>query len=89
MKYYTTITIENIGYKEALYNMRKKGKFATRPEWDGFHFITKTGHYGIWLKTGEIILNPRERYNTDKKDWIIVEPTKGALDMLKSMNLID
>lgn len=76
-KQYKNYINEMINYNEAEMLM-KKGLFCSRKEWSGFHFI-RNGKYYIMLKTGEILINPKEVYCTDKNDWMIAFPTDEAL----------
>lgn len=63
---------KGLTYEQALNALEEKGSIITRPEWDGYHF-RYFENYGIRLANGEIILNPEEVYDTDKKDWMIVD----------------
>lgn len=65
----------NLSYEDAL-EQAQAGAYISRLEWDGFHFIdvapdgTKT--YVVVLKTGEMLFNPKEIYDVEKKDWGVV-----------------
>lgn len=63
---------EGLTYEQALDALKNQGAIITRPVWKGYHF-RYFEHYGIRLESGEIILNPDEIYDTDKKDWMIVD----------------
>ena len=65
----------NLSYEQAK-ELANEGNYISRLEWDGFHFVDvapdgeKT--YVVVLKTGEMLFNPREIYDTDKNDWGVV-----------------
>lgn len=65
----------NLTYEDAR-ALANEGNYISRLEWDGFHFVDiapdgeKT--YVVVLKTGEMLFNPREIYDTDKNDWGVV-----------------
>lgn len=65
----------NLSYEDALIQAQA-GAYISRLEWDGFHFIDVAPDgertYIIVLKTGEMLFNPSEIYDVDKKDWGIV-----------------
>lgn len=67
-----TILQEGLTYEQAREELLENGVIITRPEWKGYHF-RYFNHYGIRLADGEIILNPKEIYDTDKNDWMIVD----------------
>ena len=67
-----TILQEGLTYEQAREELLENGVIITRPEWKGYHF-RYFKHYGIRLADGEIILNPKEIYDTDKNDWMIVD----------------
>ena len=65
----------NLTYAQAK-ELANEGNYISRLEWDGFHFvdIAPTGEktYVIVLKTGEMLFNPNEIFDTDKNDWGVV-----------------
>ena len=65
----------NLTYEDALIQAQA-GAYISRLEWDGFHFIDVAPDgertYVIVLKTGEMLFNPNEIYDTDKNDWGVV-----------------
>lgn len=56
--------------------------FMTRKEWNGVHYINRWGEYCILLRTGEIIVNPIEVFKKDEGDWILVEITEEAKQII-------
>lgn len=82
-QYEITINRTSLSYFHA-YKLAKEGYCISRREWDGFHFILNDKYY-ILLETGEILENPKEKYDTDKNDWIIVNPTPEALKILSTL----
>jgi hypothetical protein len=90
MRYYNSMVAHNGPYWKALEYVKKyPGKaFITRPNWDGIHFITKQGDYAILLKTGEIMVKPENIMDMDKSDWMLVNPTKRAIELIKSKGLM-
>ena len=88
-KYYNMIISEKLSYNEALNRLtNKKAKFITRPEWSGVHFLSKEGKYCILLKTGGLIIDPEEKYDINKDDWIVVNITSEGYNILDQANLI-
>lgn len=81
MKYYSRTILRNLTYKQAL-NAMEKGCSVSRKNWDGIHLIYNK-RYIILLKSGEIMENPKEIYDTDKNDWCIVYPTEEAKRVLE------
>lgn len=81
MKYYSRSVLRNLTYEQAVDAM-EKGCLVSREEWYGIHLIHNK-KYIILLKSGEIIENPKEIYDTDKKDWCIVYPTEEAKRILE------
>lgn len=70
MKYWKRPISENLTYDEAKM-LLNQGYFITRPEQDGFHFLAQDNKtHCILLKTGEVVVNPKEIYDTDKNDWM-------------------
>lgn len=63
---------KGLTYEQARTALEEKGAMITRPEWKGYHF-RYFENYGIRLANGEVILNPEEIYDMDKKDWMIVD----------------
>lgn len=65
----------NLSYADAK-TLANEGNYISRLEWDGFHFIDVAPDgertYVIVLKTGEMLFNPNEIYDTDKNDWGVV-----------------
>ena len=87
MKLYNIISKEKLSYEKA-FNLMAKGAIITRSEWDGFHLMFM-GNYVIYTKDGQIIINPKEIYDKDKNDWILVIPTQEAFeDSYKKLKII-
>lgn len=63
---------EGLTYEQALYELEENGVIITRPEWKGYHF-RYFNNYGIRLKSGEVMFNPDEVYDTDKNDWMVID----------------
>lgn len=84
-KLYTKTAFTDLTYVEA-YKYMKKGFFATRPEWDGFHFSLDRNYY-ILTKERTIIENPSEVYDEIKTDWMLVNPTDEAMLILNQNNI--
>lgn len=82
MRYYNAIKVKEMTYKKCMNTAKKNGLAFTRPtEWDGIHMIVD-GIYTILTKDGQVIRNPEEVFDTKKKDWAVVVPTKRALKKL-------
>lgn len=58
--------------------------FITRPEWDGVHFMVKDDYF-ILTKDNNLIANPKEVYDLDKSDWMIVEVTDEAKELINTL----
>lgn len=84
-KYWTEIKKSNLNYKEAINLMQKENEFITRPEWLGFHFMSKNNEYCILLKTGEIINNATDIWDIDKNDWITVSISYEAKQIINHL----
>ena len=83
MKYYKAIQCNNLTHDEAM----KLGKFITRPEWDGIHFINKSGKNTILLKTGEIMVTDNIM-NKEDNDWMTVTVTSEAMTIINKYKLL-
>lgn len=84
MRYFKSILETGLTYKQALKKAKKIGQAITRPnEWDGIH-IEINNDYFIILKDGQIVKNPEEIHNTERKykDWAVVGITNRAVDKL-------
>lgn len=80
MKYWVIALKCGLNYEQAKdYARRYRPIYITRPEWNGVHFFNVYGDYCILLKTGEVVINPEEIYDTDKDDWIEVIITTDAV----------
>lgn len=89
MKYWENKISTDLEYEVAKRQIRVyRPYYTTRPEWDGVHFYSKRGEYCILLKTGEVLINPKEIQDADKKDWMIVTITDEAVKILKKKKLI-
>lgn len=58
--------------------------FITRPEWDGVHFMVKDDYF-ILTKDDQLIANPKEVYDLDKDDWMIVKVTTLAKELINTL----
>lgn len=67
-----TILQEGLKYEQALYELEENGALISRPEWKGYHF-RYFDNYGIRMADGEVIVNPKEVYDTDKNDWMVID----------------
>ena len=63
---------KGLTYEQALNALREEGAIITRPKWKGYHF-RYFENYCIRLASGKVLVNPEEIYDTDKKDWMIVD----------------
>lgn len=73
------------GYQEL--SLNPENVFMTRKEWLGVHYVNRHGEYCILLRSGNIIVNPPEVYKTDESDWILVDISEEAKDLIKSHSL--
>lgn len=93
MRYWKDIVEENLSYEEAHKYIKTYGgvSYITRREWKGLHFYTsknKKSKYCILLKDGTVIREPETIQCKDKKDWMIVTPTRSAIITLKDEGII-
>lgn len=73
------VLFDNLSYEEA-YSLMNRSKLIlviTRPDWEGYHFEDRyegdTGlGYIILTKEDNLIVNPKEIYNKESKDWQVV-----------------
>lgn len=68
------------GYSTILNN--PETEFLTRKAWKGVHYFNRFGEYCILLKTGQIITNPVEVYDTYEDDWVMVDVSDEAMDLI-------
>lgn len=92
MRYYNKILANHLTFKQAADIMIKDIYFATRPDWDGVHFLDKNKQYKILLKSGEVIeltVNELNKiHSRDKNDWMIVQLTNRGKKILSEKGLI-
>ncbi len=92
MRYYNKILANHLSFKQAADIMIKDIYFATRPDWDGVHFLDKNRQYRILLKSGEVMELTVDELNKiqarNKNDWMIVDITNRARKILEEQNLI-
>lgn len=74
MKLYTVVKTK-LTYEQAKEQLEKHGRCITRPDWDGYH-TRFFSHYVIITKDLKLIVDPKEIYDIDKNDWMIVIPTE-------------
>ncbi|MGL5751433.1 MAG: hypothetical protein ACRCXT_12945 [Paraclostridium sp.] len=79
-KLYDNVFYKDLSYDEALKYL-EEGFYITRMEWLGFHYKSKFG-YSILCKECTIIHHPDSIYDTDKKDWCVVDITQHALSII-------
>lgn len=73
---------KGLTYEQARTALLETGAMITRPDWKGYHF-RYFENYGIRLANGDIVLNPKEILDTDKKDWMIVDTNdKNEIEMV-------
>ena len=89
MKYWDKAIVKDLSYDEAEKQAKENRLcYITRPEWEGFHFYDKLGDYCILLKNGDLVIFPKEIYDKDKNDWMVVSITDDALEILQEAGLI-
>lgn len=88
-KLFNNILMKNLSYDEAKKLCKENGYFFTRLEWHGFHYIKDDNTYLILNKDKEILINPLEIYDIDKNDWVLVDITIEAFNILKYKNLLN
>lgn len=83
-KYWSEIE-EYVTYEDALIEMHcsREVVFATRKCWSGVHYINRLGEYCILLKNGEIIVEPQTIFDKNEIDWVIVEITEEARNIIE------
>lgn len=66
-----TLLFDNLTHEQAKELVFKSSVVlvATRPEWEGYHYIDPETGYVILTKDDELIVHPEEIYDTDKNDW--------------------
>ena len=81
-KLYNLVYEERLSYDEVIKKVKGgSGKYFTRPEWIGFHYI-EDGVYKIMTKSWIILEDPKEIFDKDKDDWCVVEITMEALKLM-------
>lgn len=85
MKHYEKIIVSELSYEsvvEASGILDGQGDaFITRPEWDGVHFMVKDDYF-ILTKENKLIANPKDVYDLEKDDWMLVEATDHAKELI-------
>ena len=86
MKQYSSVVARDLSFTYAKrYIEDNKGyTFISRPEWDGFHFISKDGLWCIYTKEGKLLVNvPLEVVQKqNERGWMIVKPSYFTLNDL-------
>ncbi len=90
MKLYDAVITRGLSFRfvKSVGAVNKGHKFFTRDGWEGFHFYNEDGVYCILTKEEELIKDVPMKFvqGQDQKDWMFVEPTKHALDLIKELN---
>ena len=86
MKQYSSVVARDLSFTYAKrYIEDNKGyTFISRPEWDGFHFISKDGLWCIYTKEGKLLVDiPLEAIQKqNERGWMIVKPSYFTLNDL-------
>ena len=86
MKQYSSVIARDLSFTYAKrYIEDNKGyTFISRPEWDGFHFISKDGLWCIYTKEGKLLVDvPLEVVQKqNERGWMIVKPSYFTLNDL-------
>lgn len=76
---------EGLTYEQARYELEENGAIITRPEWGGYHF-RYFNNYGIRLVNGEVLVNPKEIYDKDAKNWMVIDiPDEEVIYVFKKL----
>lgn len=81
---------EGLTYEQARCELEENGAIITRPQWLGYHF-RYFDNYCIRLANGEVIVNPKDTYDKDADNWIVIdvdeEEVSYVFEKLKKKNL--
>lgn len=87
-KKYNRTIIDGLSYESVVIEsniLKGKGNvFITRPDWDGVHFMFKDDYF-ILTKDDQLIANPKDVYDLDKNDWMIVKITHSAKELINNL----
>ena len=95
MKQYSSVIARDLSFTYAKrYIEDNKGyTFISRPEWEGFHFISKDGLWCIYTKEGKLLVDvPLEVVQKqNERGWMIVkikeDIIEDIIDLLDEDNL--
>lgn len=86
MKYYDEVLNKNLNFEVANKLAKNKKQFITRPRWEGLYFYDKNQNNYVLLKSGELRkISEDIMYDKDTNDWMVVVPTKEALNIIKKI----
>lgn len=87
MKQYNAVIAKGLSFTEAKrYIEDNKGHaFITRPEWEGFHFISSHGYWCIYTKFGTLLKNVglETVMCQGRVDWMVVKPNEMAIKSIE------
>ena len=90
MKLYDVVITKKLSFKfvNSVASMNRESKYFTREGWGGIYFYNDKGEFCILTKEEELLVDVPKKFiqGQDQKDWMFVEPTKHALDLIKELN---
>lgn len=86
MKCYDEVLNKNLNFEIANKLAKNKKQFITRSCWGGLCFYDKNQNNYALLRSGELKRVSEDIvYDKDTNDWMIVVPTKEALNIIKKV----
>lgn len=86
MKCYDEVLNKNLNFEIANKLAKNKKQFITRSCWGGLCFYDKNQNNYALLRSGELKRVSEDIvYDKDTNDWMVVVPTKEALNIIKKV----
>lgn len=86
MKCYDEVLNKNLNFEIANKLAKNKKQFITRSCWGGLCFYDKNQNNYALLRSGELKrVSEDVMYDKDTNDWMVVVPTKEALNIIKKV----
>lgn len=90
MKLYNAVITKKLsfGFANSVASMNRENKYFTREGWEGIHFYNVKGEFCILTKEEELLVDVPKKFikGQEQKDWMFVEPTKHALDLIRELS---
>ena len=88
MRLYNAVITKKLsfGFANSVASMNRENKYFTREGWEGIYFYNVKGEFCILTKEEELLVDVPKKFIKGQEDWMFVEPTKHALDLIRELS---